>query len=88
MTFELQGPIEYITMAASSKLIATCVTYPYQVVRARLQVCERLFEWTFELHVCVFVWCVCVCVVCVCFCVVCVCALIRINMKDILALWM
>ncbi|KAL5493216.1 hypothetical protein EMCRGX_G014363 [Ephydatia muelleri] len=31
------GPIEYITMAASSKLVATCVTYPYQVIRARLQ---------------------------------------------------
>ena len=33
-----QGPVEYITMAATSKLVATCVTYPYQVVRARLQV--------------------------------------------------
>lgn len=34
----LQGPFLYVSMAASSKLLAVCLTYPYQVVRARLQV--------------------------------------------------
>lgn len=34
---EKLGPMEYVTMAASSKLVATSITYPYQVVRARLQ---------------------------------------------------
>ncbi len=33
----LQSPLEYITMAAISKIFAVAVTYPYQVVRARLQ---------------------------------------------------
>ena len=28
----------YVSMAASSKLLAVSITYPYQVVRARLQV--------------------------------------------------
>lgn len=31
------NPLEYITMAALSKLFAVATTYPYQVVRARLQ---------------------------------------------------
>ena len=34
----LQGPLEYIFMAATSKLVAASATYPYQVIRARLQV--------------------------------------------------
>lgn len=29
---------EYLTMAASSKVMATVTTYPYQVLRSRLQV--------------------------------------------------
>ncbi|XP_059412802.1 mitochondrial folate transporter/carrier-like [Carassius carassius] len=33
----LLSPLEYITMAAISKIFAVAVTYPYQVVRARLQ---------------------------------------------------
>lgn len=33
----LQSPLEYITIAAISKIFAVAVTYPYQVVRARLQ---------------------------------------------------
>ncbi|KAI9143906.1 mitochondrial FAD carrier protein [Paraphysoderma sedebokerense] len=34
----LLGPTaEYIIMAASSKLVATCSTYPYQVIKSRLQ---------------------------------------------------
>lgn len=33
----LQSPLEYIAMAAISKIFAVAVTYPYQVVRARLQ---------------------------------------------------
>ena len=30
--------MEYLVMAASSKVFATVCTYPYQVVRARLQI--------------------------------------------------
>lgn len=33
----LQDPLEYITMAALSKIFAVVSTYPYQVIRARLQ---------------------------------------------------
>ncbi|KAI2652565.1 Mitochondrial folate transporter/carrier [Labeo rohita] len=33
----LLSPLEYITIAAISKIFAVAVTYPYQVVRARLQ---------------------------------------------------
>jgi len=36
--FNKKDAISYIIMAASSKIFATLVTYPYQVVRARLQV--------------------------------------------------
>ncbi|XP_016848267.1 solute carrier family 25 member 32 isoform X2 [Anolis carolinensis] len=36
--FDLKlSALEYITMAALSKIFAVCATYPYQVVRARLQ---------------------------------------------------
>lgn len=31
------GKLQYLTCAALSKLLAACITYPYQVVRARLQ---------------------------------------------------
>ena len=31
------GSVEYLICAALSKLVAAVVTYPYQVVRARLQ---------------------------------------------------
>ena len=34
---EKLGPAEYVTMAALSKIFAVSVTYPYQVVRSRLQ---------------------------------------------------
>ena len=33
-----QGTFHYLVMASSSKVVAVSVTYPYQVVRARLQV--------------------------------------------------
>ena len=33
----IQGASEYIFFAAMSKLLAAVTTYPYQVVRARLQ---------------------------------------------------
>ena len=36
-SFKFQGTLEYLTCAAISKLIAGVTTYPYQVVRARLQ---------------------------------------------------
>ncbi|KAI8924752.1 mitochondrial carrier domain-containing protein [Entophlyctis helioformis] len=32
------GPFEYITMAAASKVFATVCTYPYQVIKSRMQV--------------------------------------------------
>lgn len=35
--FRKQNTLEYITMAALSKLFAVATTYPYQVVRVRLQ---------------------------------------------------
>lgn len=35
--FPVQNPLEYITMAALSKIFAVATTYPYQVIRARLQ---------------------------------------------------
>ena len=33
----IQGTLEYLAFAALSKLFAAVTTYPYQVVRARLQ---------------------------------------------------
>lgn len=35
--FFFKSTFEYITMAALSKIFAVSATYPYQVVRARLQ---------------------------------------------------
>ncbi|KAL2914930.1 mitochondrial FAD carrier protein flx1 [Polyrhizophydium stewartii] len=35
---EKLGTLEYITMAAASKIFATVCTYPYQVVKSRMQV--------------------------------------------------
>lgn len=32
-----QTTLEYLSFAAVSKIIAACVTYPYQVLRSRLQ---------------------------------------------------
>ncbi len=36
-----QGTLEYLCFAALSKLVAAVLTYPYQVVRARLQDRQR-----------------------------------------------
>jgi solute carrier family 25 folate transporter 32 len=38
------SPLHYIVMAASSKVVAVAVTYPYQVVRARLQDQEQRYS--------------------------------------------
>ena len=37
LSFLFQGTSEYLAFAALSKLFAAVTTYPYQVVRARLQ---------------------------------------------------
>lgn len=35
--WSFQSTVEYISVAALSKIFAVAATYPYQVVRARLQ---------------------------------------------------
>lgn len=42
--FASQTSVEYLTFAAISKLIAAGATYPYQVVRARLQDQHRSYD--------------------------------------------
>jgi len=43
LILDLQGTGEYLGFAAISKLIAAGTTYPYQVVRARLQDQHKLY---------------------------------------------
>lgn len=43
-SFLFQTSVEYLTFAAVSKLIAAGATYPYQVVRARLQDQHRTYD--------------------------------------------
>ncbi|KAL8575033.1 hypothetical protein ACOMHN_063565 [Nucella lapillus] len=38
------GSIEYILFAATSKMFAACLTYPYQVIRSRLQDQHRVYK--------------------------------------------
>lgn len=40
--------VEYLTFAAVSKLIAAAATYPYQVIRARLQDCNHTYKGTWD----------------------------------------
>ncbi|KAG7257385.1 hypothetical protein CRUP_031413 [Coryphaenoides rupestris] len=42
------NPMEYITMAALSKIFAVATTYPYQVVRARLQDQHNTYAGTMD----------------------------------------
>lgn len=44
----LQSTTEYLTFAAISKLIAAAATYPYQVIRARLQDHHLHYEGTWD----------------------------------------
>ena len=43
INLHLQSAVTYIVMAAFSKVVAVVVTYPYQVVRSRLQVCVKSY---------------------------------------------
>lgn len=43
-----QGTSEYLVFAAISKLIAAAVTYPYQVLRARLQDQHHSYSGTWD----------------------------------------
>lgn len=43
-----QGTTEYLAFAAISKLIAAAVTYPYQVVRARMQDHHHTYAGTWD----------------------------------------
>lgn len=47
-SFLLQGTSEYLIFAAISKLIAAAVTYPYQVIRARLQDHHHTYEGAWD----------------------------------------
>lgn len=43
-----QGTSEYLVFAAISKLIAAAATYPYQVIRARLQDQHHSYKGTWD----------------------------------------
>lgn len=43
-----QTTVEYLTFAAVSKLIAAATTYPYQVIRARLQDHNHSYKGTWD----------------------------------------
>ncbi|XP_071942176.1 solute carrier family 25 member 32-like [Antedon mediterranea] len=45
---KLQNPLEYITFAALSKMFAVVTTYPYQVVRSRLQDRHTTYSGTLD----------------------------------------
>lgn len=46
--YSLQSTLEYITFAAVSKFVAAVATYPYQVIRARLQDHHLHYDGTWD----------------------------------------
>ena len=44
----LQGPLEYVSMAAMSKVVAASLTYPFLVLRARLQDQDQRYTSTLD----------------------------------------
>ena len=49
---QLESDLSYFVSGALSKLIATTITYPYQVLRTRIQVCCMFFFESFFKIIC------------------------------------
>ena len=44
----MKKPVEYLVMASASKIFASVCTYPYQVVKARMQTESRLLKENYD----------------------------------------
>lgn len=44
-SYQLEGDVSYLLAGAASKLFATIATYPYQVVKTRMQVKQENWLW-------------------------------------------